>query len=191
MRSNANAPLGAEHMPRQHLPTPWSYPNGSHADTFFLEDQHGCFSPPVDSPLPSLPGTENLPTHHLLLHPLPPYAQRPWYHCQHRLIRAPTSHTVRECAHPALHRLLKPPRRYVHHLGSAVHGRRHHRLFTLRIQPCPGMPGDTPLRQWATFTSKLATIVYKRVGIRKVNISAYHPCTNCGVETMCWPRCSP
>ena len=32
------------------------------------------------------------------------------------------------------------------------------------------------------FTSKLANIVYNRVGIRKVNASAYHPCTNGGVE---------
>ena len=34
------------------------------------------------------------------------------------------------------------------------------------------------------FTSKLATIVYDRVGIRKVNTSAYHPCTNGGVERV-------
>ena len=34
------------------------------------------------------------------------------------------------------------------------------------------------------FTSKLATIVYDRVGIRKVHPSAYHPCTNCGVERV-------
>ena len=31
------------------------------------------------------------------------------------------------------------------------------------------------------FNSKLATIVYDRVGIHKVNTSAYHPCTNGGV----------
>ena len=30
------------------------------------------------------------------------------------------------------------------------------------------------------FTSKLATVVYDRVGTRKVNTSAYHPCTNGG-----------
>ena len=34
------------------------------------------------------------------------------------------------------------------------------------------------------FTSKLTTIVYDRVGIRKVNTSAYHPCTNGGVERV-------
>ena len=34
------------------------------------------------------------------------------------------------------------------------------------------------------FTSKLATIVYDRVGIRKVNTSAYYPCTNGGVERI-------
>ena len=34
------------------------------------------------------------------------------------------------------------------------------------------------------FTFKLATIVYDRVGIRKVNTSAYHPCTNGGVERV-------
>ena len=34
------------------------------------------------------------------------------------------------------------------------------------------------------FISKLATIVYDRVGIRKVNTSAYHPCTNGGVARV-------
>ena len=34
------------------------------------------------------------------------------------------------------------------------------------------------------FISKLATIVYDRVGIHKVNTSTYHPCTNDGVERV-------
>ena len=34
------------------------------------------------------------------------------------------------------------------------------------------------------FTSKRATTVYDRVGIRKANTSAYHPCTNGGVERV-------
>ena len=32
------------------------------------------------------------------------------------------------------------------------------------------------------FTSKMATIIYHRVDIRKVHSSAYHLCTNGGVE---------
>ena len=34
------------------------------------------------------------------------------------------------------------------------------------------------------FTSKLARAVYDRLGINKVNTSAYHPCTNGGVERV-------
>ena len=43
------------------------------------------------------------------------------------------------------------------------------------------------------FTSKLATIVYDRVGIRKVDTSAYHPAPTAASSgsTMYWPRCSP
>ena len=33
-------------------------------------------------------------------------------------------------------------------------------------------------------TSKMATIVYDRVGIRKANTNAYHPCTDGGVERV-------
>ena len=36
------------------------------------------------------------------------------------------------------------------------------------------------------FTSKLATIVYDRVGVRKGNTSAYHHFTNGGVERVNW-----
>ena len=34
------------------------------------------------------------------------------------------------------------------------------------------------------FTSKLARAVYDCLGINKVNTSAYHPCTNGGVERV-------
>eukprot|EP00904_Undaria_pinnatifida_P005032 jgi/Undpi1/1659/HiC_scaffold_11.g05049.m1 len=46
---------------------------------------------------------------------------------------------------------------------------------------CPVTPLSDNGQQ---FTSKLATIVYDRVGIRKVNTSAYHPCTNGGDERV-------
>ena len=82
LRSNADAPLGAEHMPRRHLPTPWSYPDGSHAGTVLLVDRHGHHLPLVDPPLPSLPGAQDLSTYHSLADPLPPFTQRPWYHRQ-------------------------------------------------------------------------------------------------------------
>ena len=34
------------------------------------------------------------------------------------------------------------------------------------------------------FTSKLAHAVYDRQGVNKVNASAYHPCTNGGIERV-------
>ncbi len=34
------------------------------------------------------------------------------------------------------------------------------------------------------FTSKLSRIVYERLGVRKINTSSYHPCTNGGVERV-------
>ena len=35
LRTNANAPLGAKHMPRHHLPTPGSHPNGASGIVMF------------------------------------------------------------------------------------------------------------------------------------------------------------
>ena len=73
LHPNADAPLGAEHMPRQLLPTPWSYPDGSHAGTVFLVDRHRRLRPLVNPPLPSLSGAQDLATHHSLADPLPPF----------------------------------------------------------------------------------------------------------------------
>ena len=50
--------------------------------------------------------------------------------------------------------------------SSPRHGRRYSRHPPQRIKPSLGVPGDTPLRRH--FTSKLAIIVYDRVGIHNL-----------------------
>ena len=47
-----------------------------------------------------------------------------------------------------------------------------------------GVTSDALLRQWLTIHLQACDIVYDRVSIRKVHPSAYHPCSNCGVERV-------
>ena len=139
-------------MARQHLqnlPTPGSYPDGSQASTRFLVDRHGRFRPLVNPPLSSLPGVQDLPTHHSLARPLPPFTQRPWHHRQCRLFWAPTSHTAREQVHSTFCRPFQsPPSRCVRCLGREFYSRRNGQHLAQRLHLSLGIPGDTLLRQW-------------------------------------------
>ena len=57
-------------------------------------------------------------------------------------------------------------------------------IFLNECIPLWGCPVTLLSDSGLHFTSKLANIVYDRLGIHKVNTSSYHPCTNGGVERV-------